>query len=141
MQQVVAASIAQRTFVTVLLRAFALLALLLALIGIYGVVSYATPQRTHEIGVRMALGAQASDVRKLVLRQGLWMTLAGIALGALASLGAARLMTKLLFGISATDPLTFVVVIFILILVALCACWVPAQRATKVDPLIALRHD
>jgi len=125
----------------VLLGAFALLALLLALIGIYGVVSYATPQRTHEIGVRMALGAQASDVRKLVLRQGLWMTLAGIALGALASLGAARLMTKLLFGISATDPLTFVVVIFILILVALCACWVPAQRATKVDPLIALRHD
>ncbi len=139
MQQVVAASVAQRTFVTVLLGAFALLALLLALIGIYGVMSYATAQRTQEIGIRMALGAQKSDVLKLFLRQGLWLTLVGVSVGLAGAFVFTRLLKSLLFGVSVADPLTFGAVAALLLTAALLACWLPARRATQVDPMIALR--
>ncbi len=141
MRQVVAASLAQRTFTTALLGTFASLALLLALIGIYGVVSNTVAQRTQEIGIRMALGAQKRDVLRLVIGQGAPLALGGIALGLFAALGMTRLLTGLLFGVGATDPLTFTVVGGLMIFVALLACWIPARRATKVEPLIALRSE
>ncbi|HEV2836015.1 MAG TPA: ABC transporter permease [Pyrinomonadaceae bacterium] len=120
---------------------FGLVALLLSAIGIYGVTSYAVAQRTHEIGIRIALGAQLSDVLKLVLSYGLKLTITGAALGLIGAYLATRAITSVLYGVSATDPLTFVVVSFLLIGVALIACYVPSRRATKVDPLIALRSE
>jgi putative ABC transport system permease protein len=141
MQERVAEVTSRTRFIAVLLGLFAGLALLLAGIGIYGVMAYSVSARTREVGIRMALGAQKRDVLKLVLRQGLLLTLAGVAVGLLASFGLTRLMTKLLYEVSATDPLTFIVVAFLLIAVALLACWIPARRATKVDPLLALRHE
>jgi putative ABC transport system permease protein len=134
-------SLSETLVVVELLRAFAALALLLAAAGIYGVMSYAVAQRTSEIGIRMALGARSSDVLSLVIRQGMQLAALGVAIGVALALGLAQLLTSILYGVSATDPLTFAVIALLLLGVALAACWIPARRATKVDPLIALRAE
>jgi ABC-type antimicrobial peptide transport system permease subunit len=121
--------------------AFALLALLLAAFGIYGVVSYYVLQRRRELGIRMALGAQVRDVLTLILVQGLKLAMLGVGLGLLAAFALTRWMESLLFGVRPTDPLTFSIIAAALLSVALFACWIPARRATKVDPLTALRHE
>jgi putative ABC transport system permease protein len=139
--ELVARSLNQRRFNLLLLASFAVLALILAGVGLYGLISFMTAQRTGEIGIRMAFGADRSRVLKLVIVQGMALTLAGIAIGLLASLALTRLMQSLLFGISATDPLTFVVIAFVLSAVPLLACYIPARRATKVDPMVALRYE
>jgi len=139
LEQVISDSIAPLRFRTLLLGLFAVVALVLATVGIYGVMAYAVMQRTREIGIRMALGAQLRDVLKLVIGQGMRLALIGIALGLLAASALTRLVKSLLFGVSATDPVTFVIVATLLAGMALLACWLPARRATKVDPMIALR--
>jgi predicted permease len=141
MNEVIAASLAQQRFSMILLDAFAVTALLLASLGLYGVISYLVGQRTHELGIRLALGAQRSDVLRLVLGHGMKMALGGVALGIVAALLLTRLLSKMLFGVSATDPATFTVITLLLTTVALLACVVPARRATKVDPLVALRYE
>jgi putative ABC transport system permease protein len=141
MEELVARWLAPRRFNLWLLGVFAALALALASVGIYGVISYAVSQRAREIGVRMALGAQPRDILKLIVGQGLALTLGGVAVGLLASFALTRWMESLLFGVSATDPLTFAGVALLLTVVALLACYVPARRATKVDPLLALRSE
>lgn len=141
LEQLLDHSTSRRRFNLFLLGSFAALALLLAGIGLYGLISYTTAQRTQEIGIRIALGAQGGDVLQLVIGQGMKLALAGVALGLVTSLGLTRLMASLLFGISATDTLTFAGVSLLLLSVALLACWIPARRATKVDPMIALRYE
>jgi predicted permease len=141
MNEVIADSLARRRFALILLNAFAAAALLLASIGLYGVISYLVGQQTQELGVRLALGAQRADVLLLVLSQGMKMTLGGVALGLLAARGLTRLLEKMLFGVSATDLMTFTVIPLLLMSVALFACFAPAWRATKVDPLVALRSE
>jgi putative ABC transport system permease protein len=141
MEQLVARSLSRPRFNMILLSFFALLAALLASIGIYGVMSYSVTQRTNEIGIRMALGAQRRDVLKLIVNHGLKLSLIGIGLGAVGAFLLTRVMTSLLFGVSATDPLTFILVGAFLLTVALLACYLPARRATKIDPLVALRHE
>jgi predicted permease len=117
------------------------LAFFLSMLGLYGVLAFAVGERRREIGIRMALGAEARDVLKLVIAQGVRLALAGVVVGLLAAYGATRLIKSLLYGVSATDPLTFIVIALLLLVVALLACWIPARRATKVDPLLALRCD
>ncbi|MHB8540940.1 MAG: ABC transporter permease [Candidatus Acidiferrales bacterium] len=141
MDHVVYQSLAARRFAMILLAVFAALALLLSGIGIYGVISYIAGQRTHEIGIRIALGAQQRDVMRLVLGEGVRLALTGVAVGVVAALGLMRLMKTMIFGVSATDPLTFAGVAVILTLVALVACYVPARRAMRVDPMVALRYE
>ncbi len=141
MEDIVSRSLAARRFSMILLGIFAALALALSSIGIYGVISYLAGQRTHEIGIRMAIGAQRSDVLRLILGQGARMAGIGVVAGLAGSLALTRVMAKLLFGVSAYDPLTFLAVACLLILVALAACYIPARRAMRIDPMAALRYE
>jgi len=141
LEALVAQRMAPRRFNLMLLGLFALIALLLGAIGLYGVMSYAVTQRTRELGIRLALGARKSDVLRLVIRQGMILSSIGIAIGLAAALALTRLMRSLLYEVSPTDPLTFAGIALLLSLVALVACWIPASRATKLDPLTALRHE
>lgn len=141
MEQVLSHSLALRNFMMFLLSLFATLALTLATVGIYGVISYAVSQRTREIGVRMALGANPRDVLRLILGEGLKLVLAGVALGIIAALAMTRLLTTLLYGVSVTNPVIFLSVVLLLVAVSLAACFVPARRAMRVDPIVALRYE
>src|SRR5208282_2795879 len=139
--EIISKSLAAQRFSMILLGAFAALALLLASVGIYGVISYVVGQRTHEIGIRMALGAERIHILRLILGSGGILALAGVGLGLASALGLTRLMASLLYGVRSTDPLTFAGVAMLLIFVALAACYIPARRASRVDPMVALRHE
>jgi predicted permease len=141
MQEVYDKSVARTSFTLVMLAIAGAMALSLGIIGIYGVISYTVSQRKREIGIRLALGAQSGDVVSMVLRQGAKLALVGVCIGVVAAFAFARLMTNLLFGVTASDPLTFAVVAALLICVALLACYIPARRAMKVDPIVALRYE
>lgn len=141
MNEAIAGSLSRRRFAMVLLDSFAILALLMASLGLYGVISYLVERRTQELGIRIALGAQSRNVLRLVLGDGLKMAVGGVVLGLLAALGLTRLLTGMVYGVSTTDPTTFAAIAALLIAVALLACYLPARRATRVDPLVALRYE
>jgi putative ABC transport system permease protein len=141
MNEIVSRSVAQPRFVLLLLGLFAALALVLAAVGIYGVMSYSVTQRTHELGIRVALGASSKDVVRLVVGQGMGLAVAGVGIGVAASLALTRVMESLLYGVSATDPVTYVVISLVLGVVAVMASVIPARRASKVDPMVALRYE
>ena len=141
LQQLVDQAVSPRRFVTVLLAGFSFLALILASVGIYGVISYSVHQRTNEIGIRIALGAQTPAVLKLILGQGVRLAAIGLAIGLGGAFALTRVLSSLLFGLQATDPFTFAGIALLLTSVALLACYIPARRATKVDPMVALRYE
>jgi predicted permease len=141
MQEIASESMASQRFPMILLGVFAALALLLACVGMYGVISYSVSRRVHEIGIRMALGAGRADVLRMVLRQGTRMAIVGVAIGAGAAFGLTRLIANMLFGVSPHDPVTLSAVAALLIAVALAACYIPARRAVRVDPMVALRYE
>jgi ABC-type antimicrobial peptide transport system permease subunit len=141
MDQRLADANARRRFQTFLLAVFAAVALFLAGVGLYGLMVYAVKQRTAEIGVRIALGAQRGDVLKLILGQGIMLTLAGLAVGLIAALGLTRVLVSLLYGVVPSDPVTLIIVPLVLVAISLLACYVPARRAMRVDPMVALRYE
>jgi putative ABC transport system permease protein len=140
MTDILSRAVATPRFNALLIGLFAALALALGMVGLYGVIAYSVAQRTHEIGIRMALGAGERDIMRLVLVRGLTLTLIGVAAGLAGALALTRLMAKLLFGVKPTDPAIFAAVALLLTGVALAACYIPARRATRVDPMIALRY-
>jgi putative ABC transport system permease protein len=141
MEDLVSKSIAQPRFYSTTLGIFATLALILAGVGVYAVMSYSVTQRTHEIGVRMAVGAERRDVIKLILREGMLLTVIGMSLGLAGALALTRIVASLLFDVSPNDLITFTLIALLLIHIALLACYIPARRATKIDPMLALRHE
>jgi putative ABC transport system permease protein len=141
MEQVVAASVTQPRFFAGLIAAFAGIALLLAALGIYGVMSYSVTQRTHEMGIRAALGARQRDLLRMVVGQGMLLAAIGLGVGLAGAFGLTRLLTSMLFGVGATDPLTFAAVSLLLAAVAFAASYLPARRAARVDPMVALRYE
>jgi ABC-type antimicrobial peptide transport system permease subunit len=141
LDEVIAETLAKRRFSMIVLGVFAAVALLLASLGIYGVISYLVGQRTHELGIRLALGAGRMDILRLVLSHGMKMVLVGVVVGLIGAFALTRLMSTMLYGVGPTDPLTFVIIVVVLMVVALLACYLPARRATKVDPLTALRSE
>ena len=141
MEEYLSSSVSTPRFNTTLLSIFASVALVLTMVGLYGVMSYSVAQRTNEIGIRLALGAQARDVLSLIIKQGLRLVLLGLAIGLVGAFALMRVISGLLFGVTSKDPLTFVAVALLLGLIALLACYLPARRATRVDPLEALRYE
>jgi putative ABC transport system permease protein len=141
MEKIVYDSVAPFRFNMFLLGLFAIVAMILTTVGVYGVMNYSVAQRTQEIGIRMALGAQPGEVRALILKQGLTLSLVGLGVGLIGCFAVTRLMSSLLYGVSATDPVTFAVVALFLAAVAIAACYIPARKATRVDPIIALRYE
>jgi len=141
MEEIVSRSISTQRLTMFLLSIFSALALILSAVGIYGVIAYLTGQRTHEIGVRVALGASSRDVLRMVLGEGMRIALIGVVIGLAAAFGLTRLITTLIYGVGTTDPITFASVAILLSGVALFACYIPARRAMRVDPIVALRYE